>query len=138
MLRLARDARELTQAELATASHVTQALISKLEHGLITDPSDEVLHALSVTLKFPVEFFKQRDRSVGFPHFHYRRRAKMSAKSLAKIEAVINIRRQHLVKLLRSYEAHVEKPILGHLGRNARDRGDSIAGLLDAATRSSQ
>jgi Zn-dependent peptidase ImmA (M78 family)/DNA-binding XRE family transcriptional regulator len=111
MLRLARDARDLTQAELAKSSSITQAMISKLEHGLITDPSDDVLRALSTTLRFPLEFFAQQDRSVGFPHFHYRRRAKMSAKSLAKIEAIINIRRQHLVKLLRSYDEPVAKPI---------------------------
>jgi Zn-dependent peptidase ImmA (M78 family)/transcriptional regulator with XRE-family HTH domain len=111
MLRLARDAREMTQAELAASSSVTQALISKLEHGLVSDPSDEVVGALSDTLRFPREFFFQQDRAVGFPHFHYRRRAKMSVKSLSKIEAIINIRRQHLSKLLRSFEDQVAKPI---------------------------
>lgn len=111
MLRLARDARKLTQADLADGSGVTQALISKLEHGLITEPSDEVVVALSGALKFPPAFFRQQGRVVGFPHFHYRRRARMGAKELARIEAIINIRRQHLVKLLRSYEQPVGKPI---------------------------
>lgn len=111
MLRLARDARMLTQAELAEASGVTQALISKLEHGLITEPSDEIVIALSGTLRFPPAFFRQPDRAIGFPHFHYRRRAKMGSKQLARIEAIINIRRQHLRKLLRSYEQPIEKPI---------------------------
>jgi Zn-dependent peptidase ImmA (M78 family)/transcriptional regulator with XRE-family HTH domain len=111
MLRLARDARKLTQADLANGSGVTQALISKLEHGLITEPSDEVVTALSGTLRFPPAFFRQQGRAVGFPHFHYRRRAKMGAKELARIEAIINIRRQHLLKLLRSYEQPVQKPI---------------------------
>ena len=36
MLRLARDLRELTQAELADKSGITQAFISKLQHGLST------------------------------------------------------------------------------------------------------
>ncbi len=111
MLRLARDANSLTQAELAGASCVTQALISKLEHGLVTEPSDEVVNALAGSLKFPPAFFYQPDRAIGFPHFHYRRRAKMGAKELARIEAVINIRRQHLQRLMRSYEQPVEKPI---------------------------
>lgn len=111
MLQLARDARELTQSELAGASGVTQALVSKLEHGLITEPSEDVVASLSSTLRFPVEFFYQQDRAVGFPHFHYRRRARMGKKELARIEAIINIRRQHLVKLLRSYEEPVAKPI---------------------------
>jgi hypothetical protein len=56
-------------------------------------------------------WFFQRERAVGFPHFHYRKRAKMGAKTLAKIEAIINIRRQHITKLLRSFEEPVAKPI---------------------------
>jgi Zn-dependent peptidase ImmA (M78 family)/transcriptional regulator with XRE-family HTH domain len=111
MLRLARDAREFTQAELASASGVTQALISKLEHGLITEPSEQVILSLATALRFPPTFFLQQERAVGFPHFHYRRRARMGTKDLARIEAIINIRRQHIAKLLRSYEAPVEKPI---------------------------
>ena len=39
MLALARDARELTQEDLARASGVSQSLISKAEDGLL-DPSD--------------------------------------------------------------------------------------------------
>jgi Zn-dependent peptidase ImmA (M78 family) len=35
----------------------------------------------------------------------------MGAKTLAKIEAIINIRRQHITKLLRSFEEPVAKPI---------------------------
>jgi Zn-dependent peptidase ImmA (M78 family)/transcriptional regulator with XRE-family HTH domain len=111
MLRLARDAREMTQAELATSAGVTQALVSKLEHGLITEPSSEVVTALSDSLKFPTEFFFQQERAVGFPHFHYRKRARMGAKELARLEAIINIRRQHIAKLVRSFEEPVEKPI---------------------------
>jgi Zn-dependent peptidase ImmA (M78 family)/DNA-binding XRE family transcriptional regulator len=111
MLRLARDAREMTQADLASSSGVTQALISKLEHGLVSEPSEEVVEALAEAVRFPIAFFFQPERAVGFPHFHYRKRAKMGAKTLGKIEAIINIRRQHITKLLRSFEEPVAKPI---------------------------
>ncbi len=111
MLRLARDARELTQAELAERSGVTQAFISKLEHGLNTQPGEDALRQLSETLRFPEDFFFQDERAIGFPHFHFRKRAKLGAKPLARIGAVINIRRQHISKLLRSYEVEVAKPI---------------------------
>ena len=111
MLRLARDAREITQAELATASGMTQAFISKLEHGLIAQPGDEALQVISKALGFPQSFFYQRERAIGFPHFHFRKRARLGAKPLAHIGAIINIRRQHVAKLLRSYEAPVAKPI---------------------------
>jgi Zn-dependent peptidase ImmA (M78 family)/transcriptional regulator with XRE-family HTH domain len=111
MLRLARDARELTQAQLAERAGVTQAFISKLEHGLNSQPGEEALAALSKALGFPPAFFFQRERLVGLPHFHYRKRAKLGAKPLARIGALINIRRQHIAKLLRSYEFEVAKPI---------------------------
>lgn len=111
MLKLARDARELTQAELAQRSGITQAFISKLEHGLNTQPGDEALERISKALGFPRAFFFQRERAIGLPHFHFRKRAKLGAKPLARIEAVINIRRQHIGKLLRSYEMEVAKPI---------------------------
>lgn len=111
MLRLAREAREMTQADLAREASVTQALISKLEHGLIGQPSDEVLGNLAKALRFPTAFFHQRERAIGFPAFHYRKRTKLGAKPLARIGAVINIRRQHVARLLRSYDLEVAKPI---------------------------
>lgn len=111
MLRLARDARELTQADLAKTADVTQALVSKIENGLITQPSEDVVEKLSAALKFPSGFFFQSEQVLGFPHFHYRKRAKLGTKSLARIAASINIRRQHIAKLLRSYEAAPAKPI---------------------------
>ncbi|UES55811.1 ImmA/IrrE family metallo-endopeptidase [Roseibium aggregatum] len=111
MLKLARDARELTQAELARQSGITQAFISKLEHGLNTQPGDEAMERIAVTLRFPVAFFYQREKAVGFPHFHFRKRSRLGAKPLARIGAVINIRRQHIAKLLRSYEFEAAKPI---------------------------
>jgi Zn-dependent peptidase ImmA (M78 family)/transcriptional regulator with XRE-family HTH domain len=111
MLRLAREARELTQAELAHKSGITQAFISKLEHGLNTQPGEEALERMSKALSFPEAFFFQQERVLGLPHFHFRKRAKLGAKPLARIGAIINIRRQHIVKLLRSYESQVAKQI---------------------------
>jgi Zn-dependent peptidase ImmA (M78 family)/transcriptional regulator with XRE-family HTH domain len=111
MLKLARDAREITQAELATKTGMTQAFISKLEHGLITQPGEEAVRQISKTLEFPAAFFFQRERAIGFPQFHYRKRTKLGAKPLARIGAIINIRRQHVTKLLRSYEPEIQRPI---------------------------
>jgi Zn-dependent peptidase ImmA (M78 family)/transcriptional regulator with XRE-family HTH domain len=111
MLKLAREAREFTQADLARHAGVTQALVSKIENGLIAQPSDDVVLKLADAVRFPSTFFQQSERVVGFPHFHYRKRAKLGAKSLAHIGATINIRRQHVSKLLRSYEIAPAKPI---------------------------
>ena len=111
MLRLARDAREVTQSDLASITGFTQALVSKLENGLITHPSDVVVEKICVALKFPRPFFFQNERQIGFPPFHYRKRQRLGVKALAHIGAVINIRRQHVAKLTRSYDIKSGKPI---------------------------
>ena len=111
MLKLAREHREMTQTEMAAEAGVTQALVSKIENGLITAPSDDVVEKLAQVVRFPSSFFFQREKVVGFPHFHFRKRAKLGTKALAHIAATINIKRQHVAKLLRSYERPVEKPI---------------------------
>jgi Zn-dependent peptidase ImmA (M78 family)/transcriptional regulator with XRE-family HTH domain len=111
MLRLARDRLGFTQEELAMKADVTQALISKLEHGFINQPSSEVVDRLSKTLECSAAFFFEPGRAIGFPHFHSRERGKLSAKPLARIGAIINIQRQHIAKLMRSYEIEAAKPI---------------------------
>lgn len=110
MLALARDARELTQEELARSSGVSQSLISKAEHGLL-EPSTDAVDKLANVLGFPTAFLFQPERRIGLPHFHVRQRARVPAKSLARIDAMINIRRQHVGKLLRSFELKAAKPI---------------------------
>jgi len=111
MFKLGRDRLGLRQAELAQRAGVTQALVSKMENGLIGQPSDDALEKLAKVMRLPREFFYQEDRAMGLPHFHYRKRAKLGAKPLAQIEAVINISRQHVAKLLRSYEIEALRPI---------------------------
>lgn len=110
MLRLARDLRGITQEELAARSEVTQALISKVENRL-TQPSDDVVDRFAVALQFPRSFFFQQERMIGFPPYHDRIRSRINAKALSQINAVINIRRLHIAKLLRSFEPETEKPI---------------------------
>src|SRR6267378_1919278 len=89
MLRLARDLRGITQAELADATSVTQALVSKTENGIIVNPSDEVVDSLCKTLRFPRAFFYQPERLIGLPHFHGRERSRLNARDLASITAII-------------------------------------------------
>src|SRR3954447_20960486 len=111
MLRLARDLRGATQAELARMSGVTQALVSKIENGLVVNPSDEVVASVCAALNFPAAFFYQTERLIGLPRFHERERSRLNAHDLARITAAINIYRQHVRKLIRSYELEIEKPI---------------------------
>lgn len=110
MLDLARGARGMTQADVAMAANVSQAMLSKVENRLIP-PTPELATRLAQALRFPVEFFYQAERAHGFPHYHHRKRAALGTKALAKVHAIINIRRQHIARLLKSFGAEVEKPI---------------------------
>lgn len=114
MLGVARAARGFTQGDLAKLAGVTQALISKLENGLTTDPTNETVAAIAGALNFPVAFFYSNERPHGLPPFHFRKRARLGKKALDKIEADINIRRIHLARLLKSYEVagHREFPTI--------------------------
>ena len=103
MLTLARDARGLTQADLASRLKVAQGTVSKYETGFDTPPR-EFLNDLADVLGFPPQFFFEPGRPYGLPPFHYRRRKKLSAKTLARIVAEMNIRRIHLIKMLLSFD----------------------------------
>jgi Zn-dependent peptidase ImmA (M78 family)/transcriptional regulator with XRE-family HTH domain len=102
MMTLARDARGLTQSELAEKLDVKQGTLSKYETGM-HDPPTEFVSVLAESLGFPSAFFYEPGRPYGLPPFHYRRRKKLSAKALARIIAEMNIRRIHLSKMLISF-----------------------------------
>lgn len=103
MMTLARDARGVTQADLAAKLNVAQGTLSKYEAGLSEPPFDFV-HHLAGVLSFQSSFFHEPGRPYGLPPFHYRRRKKLSAKALARIVAEMNIRRLHLTKLMISFD----------------------------------
>lgn len=103
MLTLAREARGLTQVELAARLSAGQGTLSKYENGL-SEPPEEFVRALGHALIYPVEFFYQSGQPYGFPPFHYRKRKKLSAKALGRIVAEMNIRRMHVKKLSQSFD----------------------------------
>lgn len=100
MLTLARQAREMSQEELAAALGVSQARISKIEHGLL--PGDEIVDALSKELDYPTTFFFQDGHNYGLPVRHHRKRASLGQRALDRIHAAINIRALQLRELLKS------------------------------------
>jgi Zn-dependent peptidase ImmA (M78 family) len=110
LLEVARDIRGRTQSQVAKAADVTQALLSKVEHGLV-EPSPEVVARIAMALRFPPGFFYQRGGAQGLPPYHYRKRKKLSAKILSMINAEIEIRRRHLAKLLKARDEDPLKPI---------------------------
>jgi Zn-dependent peptidase ImmA (M78 family)/transcriptional regulator with XRE-family HTH domain len=105
MLILARDSRGHTQSSLARALSINQATISKIESGLMP-VSSELLGRLALALKYPQEFFFQHDRVYGFGSsiFYHRKRQGLPNTLLRQLHAQMNIRRNHLRRLLRSTE----------------------------------
>jgi Zn-dependent peptidase ImmA (M78 family)/DNA-binding XRE family transcriptional regulator len=102
MLVLAREARGLTQAELSALSSIAQGTLSKYETGLLEIP-ELAAWQLSRVLDFPVSFLEQDERPYGFPPYHYRKRKKLSAKTLGRVIAEMNIRRMHIKALRLSF-----------------------------------
>lgn len=110
MLQLARGARMLTQQELAEKTRISQAKLSKLEHGLLS-PTPDDLEALSKELQYPIEFFYEPIVPRGFPPYHHRKRKSLSARTLDSIHAAMNIRRMHVSKLIRSLDSDIARPL---------------------------
>lgn len=110
MLTLARQVREMTQSELAAAVGVSQARISKIEHGLL--PPDDIVDALAKELDYPREFFFQEGHNYGLPVRHHRKRASLGQRALDRIHAAINIRALQLRELLKAaaIEPELELP----------------------------
>src|SRR5882672_8033981 len=89
MLVIAREARGLTQRELAERTGLVQSTVSKLEDGLI-GLSDELALKFEAALGFPRDFFFIRRRIEWSNIGLYRRRVTMPAIVLKKCEAQMN------------------------------------------------
>lgn len=113
LLRMARQARGWSQAELSRQSGVSQANLSKLENGLIGSTED-VVGRVAKALRFPESFFFQDHRLIGLPisvHPMYRKRASVGQKAIDRLEAELNIRLMHLRRLLVAAEFEPELPL---------------------------
>ncbi len=104
MMVLGRESKGYSQTHLASILDVKQGTISKYENGILEPPEDFV-NILATCLGFEPEFFFQTSQLHGMSPFHYRKRQRLSAKKLAKINAEINLRRSHLQIMLRSYDS---------------------------------
>lgn len=110
MLQLARAARGCTQEELAKRARISQAKLSKAEHGLLPLSQTDI-SAIAEALDYPIEFFHELVVPAGFPPYHHRKRKSLSAKILDIVHAAMNIRRLHVEKLVQSTEIHAPKQL---------------------------
>lgn len=105
MVILAREARGLTQKELAQRLTISQGQLSKVESGVLEVP-DTILTKLADVLDFPEHFFAQTEPiyGPGTGEMFHRKRQSLSQKVLNKIHAELNIRRMHIATLLRGVD----------------------------------
>ena len=105
MVRLARDARGLTQEELSEASEVAQGTISKLELAL-KQVGDDTLQRIAGSLHYPTSLFylQEQYRGMGISVIYYRKRASTLRKHTRRLQAQINLCRIQAKAILSSVE----------------------------------
>jgi Zn-dependent peptidase ImmA (M78 family) len=102
ILKLAREARYITQEELSSILGIEQGTLSKIEKDIL--PSDDKLvQKISTALDFPVDFFYQ-DRKVMPVEGHYRRKVSTPVKQMKQYIAQMTIAEWHFLKLMDEVE----------------------------------
>jgi Zn-dependent peptidase ImmA (M78 family)/transcriptional regulator with XRE-family HTH domain len=101
MLILARESRGLTQIQLAEATSVQQATISKYETGF-SNISEEHLEQFANVLEYPKEFFYLPEQRYGFGTSctYHRKQKTISGIDLKRLQAELNILRIRVSRLL--------------------------------------
>jgi Zn-dependent peptidase ImmA (M78 family)/transcriptional regulator len=111
MVTLAREARGLTQQDLAQKLKLHKANVSRLEKGN-TNIHNETLLLISEATSYPPEFFIQEGYSMPV-NLAYRKRQQVPIKLLSPIEAKMNIIRRHAQFITRALDKPVPKlPVL--------------------------
>lgn len=99
MISIARESRGLTQTELAKKINISLSNISRMEFGSFLDIKDGAIEKIANALNYPVSFFYQ-DFSIQPPNVHYRKRLTLSPKIIRKADALMNIYRGNIEKML--------------------------------------
>lgn len=104
MLLLARESRGMSQTDLAAASKLSQAKISRMEDTYLPMTPDDV-QRFATALKYPTTFFYRRDIPRGAFNGLYRKRKTMPTKVLTRFNAQVLIRTGRIDRLSRKLDA---------------------------------
>ena len=110
MVTIGRELRGFTQHELSHHIDVSQALISKIEMGILP-VSIDILEKLSKGLSLPKSFFLREGQKYQ-PNLHYRKKKKLNRKVLTQAAAEMNIHRLNVQRLLNSIDLESDIPTL--------------------------
>ena len=112
MLILGRLAVGFSQTEFAKEIGITQSALSKIEDGLTHRIDGEALNMICKLTGFPEGFFSQEGQHKPLRESFFRKRAVIPLKILKRSEALINIKRMELEKLLSKidFDECLERP----------------------------
>ncbi len=102
MITLARDLRCMSQKDLTDVVKFTQGKLSKIENGLLRCSENDI-NLIATALDFPIEFFFQDDPIYGLG-INYRKKKTSTGKELRYFEALFQIRRMQIARLLKSVD----------------------------------
>lgn len=111
MISMARLSLGLTQAEFATRIGISQTTVSKIEDGLVLGIDAATMQSLVNLTGYPAKFFQQNGGQKPLREAFFRKRSTMPAKLLKQCEALINIRRLEVEKLLQKAEPDARLPL---------------------------
>jgi Zn-dependent peptidase ImmA (M78 family) len=97
MLRLAREARCLTQEELADRLGVEQGTLSKIEKNILS-ADESIARKIVEVLEFPLSFFHQ-DKKIIPVEGHYRRKISTPVKKMKQYVAQMTIAEAHFLAM---------------------------------------
>lgn len=102
ILRLAREARLLTQGELSELLGVEQGTLSKIEKDILP-ADDKLVEKIATTLELPTSFFYQ-DKKIMPVEGHYRRKVSTSVKKMKQYIARMTMAEWHFTTMLDEIE----------------------------------
>jgi Zn-dependent peptidase ImmA (M78 family)/transcriptional regulator with XRE-family HTH domain len=104
-VRLAREASQLTQQELADAAGITQAAVSQIEAGQLAHPSDAVIEGIARATLHPVGFFHLGPLP-DLPEGHYRR----LKRGASRVDRQVRAHVRSVVDLIQRSEGQLRLP----------------------------
>lgn len=104
-VRLAREATQLTQEQLAELTGLAQSTISAIEAGRVLSPSKDLIRSIADATQYPENFF-YRGPLPDLPQGHYRRLRRGSASATRQVRAQV----RQIVELVQLAETALRLP----------------------------